>query len=224
VSTPLAQQVGLEQECREYMAGLVRATRKEPGEDIIGMLVRQYGDEVTDDELVGIATLVLQAGHETTAHMLSVGVLALLMHPAQLAVVRDDPGAVAPAIEELLRWLSVFQTSPWARFTTTDVEVAGVPIPAGRPILTSLLAANRDPAAIDDPDRFDIGRGPTRHMAFGYGAHYCLGAPMARLEMAIAIPALLRRFPGLELGQTFDTLPFRSSHFIYGLESLKVTW
>jgi fatty-acyl-CoA synthase len=224
VSTPLAEQVTLERECRDHMAGLVAAARRNPGDDIIGMMVRDYGTDVTDDELVGIATLVLQAGHETTAHMLGVGVLALLMYPDQLAVVRDDPDAVAPAIEEMLRWLSVFQTSPWARFTTTDVEVAGVQIPAGRPVLFSLMAANRDPAAIDDPDTFDVRRGPTRHLAFGYGPHYCLGAPLARMEMMIAFPALLRRFPRLALAEPFENLAFRPSHFIYGLESLKVTW
>jgi len=131
---------------------------------------------------------------------------------------------VTPAIEELLRWVSIVQTSPWARFTTTDVEVAGVTIPTGRPVLFSLLAANRDPALTDDPDTFDVRRGPTRHMAFGYGAHYCLGAPLARMEMQIAFPALLRRFPRLALAEPFENLSFRQSHFIHGLDSLKVTW
>lgn len=224
ITTPLAEQIALERQSRDHMSGLVAAARRDPGDDVIGGLVAEHGDEVSDDELVGIASLLLQAGHETTANLLGLGVLALLTHPEQLAVVRDDPDAVAPAIEELLRWLSIVQTSPWARYTATDVEIAGETIPAGRPVLPSLSAANRDPALTGNPEVLDISRGPTRHLAFGYGAHYCLGAPLARIEMAIAFPALLRRFPDLALAEPLETPALRSSHFIYGLRSLRVTW
>lgn len=224
VSTAITERMALERESRAYMAELVSAARTKPGDDIVGRLIRNHGAELGEDELAGIVNLLLQAGHETTANMLGLGALALLRHPDQLAVVRDQPEAVGPAIEELLRWLSIVQTSPWARFATTDVEIAAVPIPAGRPVLTSLLAANRDPAVIDRPESLDVRRSSIRHVAFGHGVHYCLGAPMARMELAIALPALLRKFPDLALAEPFETLAFRNSHFIYGLKSLRVTW
>lgn len=155
--------------------------------------------------------------------MIGLGTLALLRHPDQLAMVRDDPDAVRPAVEELLRWLTVVQTGT-TRYTTAEVEVAGVRIPARQPVFASIPSANRDPAFIDDPDTLDIRRGATGHLAFGYGIHHCLGAPLARMEMAIALPALLRRFPELALAEPFGDVSFRSFHFIYGLNSLHVTW
>ena len=136
-----------------YMHSLVAGARAHPGEDILGMLIREHGDELTDDELVGIAGLLLLAGHETTSNMLGLGTLALLRHPDQLAAVRDDPDAVGPAVEELLRWLSIVQTAI-PRITTADVEVAGVPIPAGQLVFASLPAGNRDPEFTDDSRRF----------------------------------------------------------------------
>jgi cytochrome P450 len=163
------------------------------------------------------------AGHETTANMLGLGTLALLRHPDQLALVRDDPAAVVGAVEELLRWLSVVQTAI-PRTTTADVEIAGVRIPRGQMVFFSLPSGNRDPELLDAPDTLDIRRGSTGHLAFGYGVHHCLGAPLARMEMRIAFPALLRRFPGLRLAEPFDTLDFRSFNFIYGLRSLRVDW
>jgi cytochrome P450 len=208
---------------REYMAALVAGARRRPGDDILGMLVREHGTDLTDAELTGIASLVLLAGHETTANMIGLGTLALLRHPDQLAIVRENPDAVRPAVEELLRWLSVVQTGT-TRFTTTEVEVAGVRIPAHQPVFASMPAANRDPAFISNPDTLDIRRGATGHLAFGYGIHHCLGAPLARMEMAVALPALLKRFPDLALAEPFDQVAFRSFHFIYGLNSLHVTW
>lgn len=223
LSIPIPERLALVRAGRDYMAALVADARRSPGEDMLGMLVREHGSELTDDELVGIASLLLIAGHETTSNMLGLGTLALLRHPDQLAAVRDDPDAVAPAVEELLRWLSIVHTTI-PRFTTTDVEVAGVTIPAGRLVFASLPAANRDPALLDDPDRLDIGRGAMGHLAFGHGVHHCLGAPLARMEMRIAFPALLQRFPGLELAEDFDDVEFRSFHFIYGLRALSVRW
>lgn len=223
LSIPIPERLELQQEGRAYMASLVTRARAEPGEDILGMLVRDHGDELTDDELIGVAGLLLLAGHETTSNMLALGTLALLRHPEQLAAVRDDPAAVAPAIEELLRYLSIVQTSI-PRITTTDVEIAGVEIPAGRLVFASLPAGNRDPAFIDAPETLDIGRGAPGHLAFGHGVHHCLGAPLARMEMQIAFPALLRRFPDLAPAEDFDDVAFRSFHFIYGLKSLEVLW
>lgn len=205
------------------MRGLVERSRNRPGDDILGMLVREHGTELTDDELIGIAGLLLLAGHETTSNMLGLGSLALLRHPDQLASVRDDPDAVGPAIEELLRWLSIVSTA-LPRITTTDVELAGVTIPAGNLVFASLPAGNRDPEFIDDPETLDIRRGAPGHLAFGHGVHHCLGAPLARMEMRIALPALFRRFPTLTLAEPFDDVRWRPFHFIYGLQSLAVTW
>jgi cytochrome P450 len=223
LSIPIAERLELQRQSRAYMGSLVERARQQPGEDILGMLVREHGDELTDDELIGIAGLLLLAGHETTSNMLGLGTLALLRHPDQLAAVRDDPDAIGPAVEELLRWLSIVHTAI-PRITTTDVEIAGVPIRAGELVFVSLPSGNRDPEFIDSPELLDIGRGAPGHLAFGHGVHHCLGAPLARMEMRIAFPALLRRFPALALAEDFADVPFRSFHFIYGLRSLEVTW
>jgi cytochrome P450 len=223
LSIPIPERLELQSQGRAYMRSLVERARKQPDEDILGMLVRDHGTELTDDELIGIASLLLLAGHETTSNMLGLGTLALLRHPDQLAAVRDDPDAIGPAVEELLRWLSIVH-SAIPRITTTDVEIAGVPIPAGELVFVSLPSGNRDPDFIDSPEVLDIRRGAPGHLAFGHGVHHCLGAPLARMEMRIAFPALLRRFPALALAEDFADVPFRSFHFIYGLKSLEVTW
>ena len=223
LSIAIPERLALAREGREYMGSLVATARRGPGDDLLGMLVRDHGAELTDDELIGIAGLLLLAGHETTSNMLGLGTLALLRHPDQLAAVRDDPDAVAPAVEELLRWLSIVHTSI-PRITTTDVEVAGVPIPAGELVFASLPSANRDPDFIADPEVLNIRRGAMGHLGFGHGVHHCLGAPLARMEMRIAFPALLQRFPTLALAEDFTDIDFRSFHFIYGLRSLSVCW
>jgi cytochrome P450 len=223
LSIPVPERLELQRQNRKYMLSLVRRARVEPGDDILGMLIREHGTELTDDELVGVAGLLLLAGHETTANMLGLGTLALLRHPDQLAAIREDPDLAGPAVEELLRWLSVVQTSI-PRITTADVEIAGVPIPAGQLVFASLPAGNRDPGFVDAPDIFDVHRGAAGHLAFGHGVHHCLGAPLARMEMRIAWPALLRRFPNLALAEDFEDVEFRSFNFIYGLRSLAVRW
>jgi cytochrome P450 len=223
LSIPIPDRLELQRQGRAYMGSLVARARRRPGDDIIGMLVREHGSELTDDELIGVAGLLLLAGHETTSNMLGLGTLALLRHPDQLAAVREDPDAVGPAVEELLRWLSIVHAAI-PRITTTDVEVAGVRIPAGELVFASLPSGNRDPDFIDEPEVLDIRRGALGHLAFGHGVHHCLGAPLARMEMRIAFPALLRRFPTLSLAEDFADVQFRSFHFIYGLKSLEVAW
>ncbi|MFF0861433.1 cytochrome P450 [Nonomuraea sp. NPDC003560] len=223
MSSPMEERLAASQENRAYMAGLVAKAQAHPGEDMLGMLVREHGDDLSTDELIGISGLLLIAGHETTANMLGLGVLALLRHPDQLALVRDDPARIEPAVEELLRWLSILHTMP-PRITTTDVEIAGQTIPAGSLVTASLPAANRDPAFIDNPDRLDITRGDLGHLAFGHGVHHCLGAPLARAEMRIAFPALFRRFPRLALADPFDQVEYRTFNAIFGLKSLMLTW
>ena len=223
LSVLIPDRLELQRQGRDYMRTLVQAARREPGEDMLGMLVREHGDELTDDELIGISSLLLLAGHETTSNMLGLGTLALLRHPEQLAAVRDDPDVIGPAVEELLRWLSIVHTAI-PRITAGEVEVAGVRIPSGQLVFASLPSGNRDPDFIGDPDTLEIGRGAPGHLAFGHGVHHCLGAPLARMEMRIAFPALLRRFPGLALAEPFSDIQFRSFHFIYGLRSLEVMW
>lgn len=220
-SRPPDELVALQMESHRYMSGLVERSRVEPGDDLLGMLVREHGDDLTENELVGIANLLLVAGHETTSNMLGLGLLALLRHPEQLAMVRDDPTAVVPAVEELMRWLSVVHSGA-PKITTTDVNVAGNVIPAGELVVLSLPAANRDPVLVDDPDRLDVTRGAMSHLGFGHGIHHCLGAPLARMEMQAAFPAILRRFPTLALAD--NDVEFRSFHLVYGLKELTVTW
>jgi cytochrome P450 len=223
LSIPIPERLDLQRQGRAYMQSLVERSRQHPGDDILGMLVREHGAELTDDELIGIASLLLLAGHETTSNMLGLGTLALLRHPDQMAAVRDEPGAVGPAVEELLRWLSIVHTAI-PRITTTEVEIAGVPIPTGQLVFVSLPSGNRDPGFTDSPEVLDIRRGAPGHLAFGHGVHHCLGAPLARMEMRIAFPALLQRFPMLALAEDFADVQFRSFHFIYGLKSLEVKW
>ncbi|WP_232667634.1 cytochrome P450 [Pseudonocardia sp. TRM90224] len=221
-SLPGEQRLAARREEREYMAELVARAEAEPADDMLGMLVREHGGDLSTAELVGIAVLLLLAGHETTANMLGLGTLALLRHADQLAAIRDDPTRIDPAVEELLRWLSVAQLPP--RTTTTDVEIAGHAIPAGSLVFCSLQVANRDSTLIDRPDTLDTGRGAAGHVAFGHGVHHCLGAPLARMEMRIALPALLRRFPHLAMADPDEQIDFRVFSAVYGVKSLRVTW
>jgi len=219
----MTERIDLRRQSQDYMRSLVTAARHDAREDMLGMLVRDHGDVLTDAELAGMATLVLEAGHETTASMLALGALVLLRHPDQLASVRDNDEHVLPAVEELLRFLSVAHTA-FPRFTTTDVEIGGVAIPAGELVITCLPTGNRDDGFGDAPDRLDINRNTVGHLAFGHGVHHCLGAPLARMEMRIALPALLRRFPRLALAGRFDEVRFRSFNLVYGIAEMHVTW
>ncbi|GAA5083726.1 cytochrome P450 [Thermocatellispora tengchongensis] len=221
LSLSFQERTQAQRESREYMAGLVARAAADPGDDLLGMLVREHGDDLSADELAGIGSLLLLAGHETTANMLALGTLALLRHPVQMALLRKEPERIEAAVEELLRWLSIVHSGAF-KVTTTDVEIAGVRIPEGEAVVCVLPAANRDPGLVPDPDRLDITRGGLGHVAFGHGVHHCLGAPLARMELRIAFPALLERFPGLR--ETGRAPEFRSFHIVYGLNSLEVAW
>ncbi|GLZ53775.1 cytochrome P450 [Actinomycetospora sp. NBRC 106378] len=223
LTLPMAERGKVALESREYMGGLVDRAVASPGDDLLGMLVREHGDDVTRDELIGIASLLLIAGHETTANMLALGTLALLRHPDQAALLRADPDAVAPAVEELMRFLSIVHAAV-PRVAVDDTEVGGEQIAAGDMVLVQLAAADRDRALADDPDQLDIGRAAAPHVAFGHGVHHCLGAPLARMEMATAFPALLRRFPTLAPVNDVARADFREGTFIYGMRSLPLTW
>ncbi len=215
------ERMRLADDSRAYMSSLVARHREDPGEDLLGMLIREHPDDVTDAELIGIGNLLLVAGHETTSNMLSLGTLALLEHPDQLARVRDDPSSVDHAVEELLRYLTVVHGG-FPRAATEDTTIGGHPVEAGELVISSLAAANRDPSVIEHGDVLDITRAPTPHLAFGHGIHHCLGAPLARIEMRVAFPALLNRFPGLRLVDAEGD--FRHRTLIYGLRTLPLTW
>src|SRR5262249_38525245 len=172
------------------------------------------GDRLSEGELLITCLLLFVAGHETTVNLIGNGLLALLNHPDELAKLRADPTLLPSAVEELLRYDSPVQRT--GRITNTDVELAGRKIAKGSLVVTALGAANRDPAHFSDPDRLDIARRDNRHVAFGFGIHFCLGAPLARLEGQIAIGTLLRRMPGLRLATS--TLEWRGAPPLRGLE------
>jgi cytochrome P450 len=220
---------------REYMATLVERARRDPGDDLIGMLVREHGDRpaaeggIDGEELAGLANLLLIAGHETTSNVIALGALELLTDPDQMALLRaavsdPDPAPLTRAVEELLRHVSPVSAG-FPRVASRDVVVGTHEIRAGTMVTASLCAANRDPAlASGDLDHLDLSREPLPHVAFGYGIHYCLGAPLARIELRIAFSALLDRFPGLALAVDPAELEFRRDALIHGVEALPVTW
>jgi cytochrome P450 len=202
-------------ELRGMIGEIVDAKRAKPTDDLLGGLAAE--DELTREELVTIAMVLLIAGHETTANMLALGTYTLLRNPAQRAALLDDPGA---AVEELLRYLSITHIGP-VRAALEDVTIDGHVIRAGESVTISVPAANRDPARFADPDTFDVTRDARGHVAFGYGVHQCLGQQLARIELRIALPALLRRFPSLRLA---GEVRFRDRMAIYGLFTLPVAW
>ncbi|MEU7583452.1 cytochrome P450 [Streptomyces sp. NPDC041068] len=203
----------------QYLNELVLAKRAEPTDDLLSDLTTS---DLTDEELAGIGGMLLAAGMDTTANMLSLGTFALLSNPDQLEALRADSALAAQTVEELLRYLSV--ADPLPRSALEDVEVEGQLIKAGESVTVSVQATNRDPVKFPDPDRLDIHRKATGHMAFGHGPHQCLGQQLARVEMAVAFPALFARFPTLRLAVPPQEVPLREHANIYGVASLPVTW
>ncbi|GAA4548438.1 cytochrome P450 family protein [Amycolatopsis samaneae] len=207
-----------------YLVELIAYKRAEPAEDLLSDLVHasEEGDRLSDAELVSMAFLLLVAGYETTVNLIANGVLALLRAPDQLALLRSDPALLPGAVEEFLRYDGPIILATM-RFTTAPVEIGEVTVPADEFVLLSLLGANRDAARFDDPDRLEVTRAEGGHLAFGHGIHYCVGAPLARLEAEIAIGALLARFPALRLAGEPGSLRWRDSSLVHGLESLPVS-
>ena len=212
----------------DYLQTLVVKERAAPGDGLLGQLVRDFGDDVSDRELAGMADGLLTGGHETTASSLALGALALLQSPdsfARLGAADDE--TVHLAVEELLRYLTVVQVA-FPRFTRTAVTVGGQPIPQGALVLVSLSAADRDAALAGSSggnlETFDPTRPATSHLAFGYGIHRCVGAELARMELRIAFPALARRFPTMRAAVPMADLRFRNSSIVYSAETLPVTW
>ena len=208
-----------------YLDELVARKRREPGDDLISRLgARVDAGELMASEVSSMAFLLLVAGHETTANMIGLGTLTLLNHPDQAAIVRDgDPVAVRSAVEELLRVLTVTHTGR-RRVALEDVQVGDTLIRAGEGVILAAEAANRDPEKYDRPDDLDVSRGTNQHLAFGFGIHQCLGQPLARIELQIAYPALLRRFPDLRVTVPDSQIRFRSEMAVYGVHELPVAF
>ena len=205
-----------------YFTDLIEKRRADPGPDLLSALIsaEQAGERLTHEELLTTATLLLLAGFETTMNLVGNGMLVLLQNPDQLARLRDDPTLDRPAVEELLRYEGPVHIT--ARIATTNVEVGGQLIRKGEQAAVVLAAANRDPGQFPDPNRVDVGRADNRHLAFAAGAHYCLGAALARIEARAAIGTLVRRFPDLEL---VTTAPQWRDHFVIrGLKELRVAF
>lgn len=206
-----------------YLSNLVAAKRAEPSDDLISALVAvaDDGDRLNDIELTSMAFLLMVAGHETTVNLLANGVLALIDNPDQLAALRADRSLLPGAIEEFLRFESPVKNAT-LRYTVEPTDIGGVTVPAREFVVLSVGSANRDPDRFADADRFDIGRDTSGHMAFGHGIHYCLGAPLARLEADVAFNQLLDAYDRIELTVPVDELQWRPGMIIRGLERFPV--
>jgi len=210
-----------------YMMELVARKEKEPGDDLISRIVREHVQtgELRRETAAMNGVILLNAGHETTANMIALSTAALLENPDKAAVLRDtdDPTVIANAVEELLRYLTIVH-SLVARVAKEDVEIGGQLVKAGEGLVMNLPAGNWDPAFTDQPDTLDLDRPARGHVAFGYGVHQCLGQTLARAELQIALPTLLRRLPTLRLAKPIEDIRFRNDMSIYGVHALPVTW
>ncbi|MEV8225706.1 cytochrome P450 [Streptomyces sp. NPDC079167] len=209
-----------------YLDKLIEDKRRAPGDDLMSALIQAHddeGDRLSPDELIGMAFLLLVAGHETTVNLISNGVRALLDHPDQLALLRAEPELIDGAVEEMLRYDGPVETATF-RFTREPVAIGPVVIPQGEPVLVALGSGDRDPGRYPDPDTFDIRREAQGHLAFGHGIHFCLGAPLARMEGRIAIRALLERCPGLARDPEGGELDWLPGLLLRGVRRLPVRW
>jgi cytochrome P450 len=208
-----------------YLRQLFEQRRQTPQPDLISALLQaeEAGDRLSEEELFSMVILLIIAGHETTVSLIGNATLALLQHPEQMAQLRHNPDQMATSVEEFLRYDGPVERA-MSRWATEKVEINGRILQPGDPIIVIIGAANRDPAHFEDPDHLDIERNPTRHLAFGRGSHYCLGAPLARLEAEIALNSLLRRLPNLRLAVDPDELIWRLIPLFHSLGALPVSW
>lgn len=207
-------------ELRAYLTQQIERRRREPGEDLIAALVQAHeeGGSLSSEELLAFVVLLLLAGNETTTNLIGNGMLALGRNPEQLERLRREPALMPTAVEEMLRYDSPVQST--VRTCTGDANVNGSPIAKDEMVFVIIAAANRDPRKFPEPERFDITRSPNEHLSFGEGIHFCLGAPLARLEGAIAIGSALERFPRLRLADPDAAPVYRGSYILRGLKSL----
>jgi pimeloyl-[acyl-carrier protein] synthase len=207
---------------KEYFRSLIAVRRKHPQPDLLSGLIaaEEQGDKLTEAELLSTCVLILIAGHETTVNLIGNGLLALLGNPDQLRALANDPGLIQTGVEELLRYDGPVQRT--SRMTMADVEIGGKKIAKDSVVVAAIGAANRDPAVFADPERLDVARKDNRHIAFGFGIHFCLGASLARIEGQVAIGTLLRRMPALKL--VSDIPEWRESSVLRGLKTLPITF
>lgn len=206
-----------------FMQNLVAHKREHRADDLLSGLVHDADPPLTDQQLVDVALVLLGAGHETTANQLALSVFALLENPDQLAALREDLSLIDGAVEELLRHLSIIQLGV-SRVTTAPVTLGGAEIPAGATVVVATPEVNRDARHWADPDRLDVRRPRTPHLAFGHGVHQCLGQQLARVELQIGLRELITRLPGLRLAVPADEVPARNTMLIFGVHSLPVAW
>jgi cytochrome P450 len=207
-------------EFSDYLRVLSRERRARPADDLVSALtmVVDGGDQLTEDELIGTCVLLLNAGHEATVNATGIGWWQLFRHPDQLARLRREPGLLPRAVDELLRFDTPLQM--FERWVLEDAEICGVPVPKGAELGLLFGSANRDPAVFDHPDRLDVAREPNPHLTFGAGTHYCIGAPLGRLELELSFATLLRRLPALALAEAPRWKP---TYVLRGLQALRVT-
>ncbi|MEV4411856.1 cytochrome P450 [Catellatospora sp. NPDC049609] len=222
--TPPEQAKVAIEDLQAYLRGLVDKRTREPGDDLISRLAteRVAAGEMTVDELVGLSVLLLIAGHETTSNMLGLSTMVLLQHPDQLRRLRERPELVDDTVEELLRYLTIVRTG-LTRVAVRDTVVGGHEVKAGDGIIALLSAANRDEAVFPEADAFDLARGSHQHMAFGFGIHQCIGQPLARAELRIALAELFTRMPALALAIDPADVEYRDA-VVFGVQRLPVTW
>jgi cytochrome P450 len=209
------------QQILAYLSDIIAARRREPRDDLISAMIhaQEESDALSDEELLATSNLLLLAGHETTTNLIGNGVLALLREPDELERLRADPSLLPTAVEELLRFDGPVQAT--VRVALEDIEIDDHLIPEGALVLVNLGAANRDPEVFEDPDRLDVGRDPNPHVSFGFATHFCMGAPMARLEAQVAVGALIGRFPKLALAD--DAPEYRPNPILRGLKKLELS-
>jgi cytochrome P450 len=212
-------------ELRSYLDDLVTEKERQASDDLLGRQIRKHRENggYDHEELVSLAFLLLVAGHETTANMISLGTLALLENPDALRAIQRDPARTPGAVEELLRYFTIVDLAT-SRVAVADAEIGGVLIRAGEGVIGLSGAANRDHEAFENPDELDIERGARHHVAFGFGPHQCLGQNLARVELQVVFDTLFRRAPSLRLAVGVDELPFKDDANVYGLYEFPVTW
>jgi len=217
-----AEVIGVQRAVADYLGELADRKRAAPGDDLLSRLVQAEADgSLSREELISMSVLMLIAGHDTTASLIGNGLLELLSAPGQLALLRSDPALLPNAVEEMLRYAGAVNVSS-ARFTREPVELGGVRVPAGELLYVSILSANRDASQFENPDVFDITRETGGHLGFGHGIHYCLGAPLARVETEIVFRALLGRYPGLRLAADPAAIAYRKSTLMHAPAELPV--
>jgi cytochrome P450 family 142 subfamily A polypeptide 1 len=207
---------------REFQMGVIADRRANPQDDLVSILCHAEidGEMLDDESLVQESLLILIGGDETSRHVMTDGMLALLAHPDQMAILRAEPDAIDAGVEELLRWVTPIKNM--SRTITREVELHGQTLHEGDQVILMYPSANRDASVFEDPDRFDVRRNPNPHIAFGFGPHFCMGASLARLELKVMFSELLHRLPDLHLAG--DPMPRRSSNFISGPEAMPVAW